>query len=281
LPIALLPTLIACGKKTQEEAASRSIPNVLLFSDAEKSNSGHLSDDDLTAAGKALSGGWYTFNDVLDCPKSEHPRSGMINPAMGQTYTLTPYEGSMVTPPPEGDNNKAAIRFWGGGHVKWGAGIGIPFNNPSGVPLKYDLTVTKAIGFRFWARTAVGDVAVKVKLQDKWSEGQADPLYCCYLDKAECGPNICGEEEKQGCYDTAHKVVTVTPAWQKFEVLFTDMARLDMFGTWQDGMDHKMEPPALNEAYQLQLEVGTLDTFDVWIDNVGFMLSADPVAAAK
>jgi hypothetical protein len=279
LPLALLPILAACGKDEQEPEPSRLIPGVLLLSDGEAQNAGILGDKELTAAGVPMSGGWYTYDDVSDCPKVA--RLGMISPTMGITYDLTDYsELPGMMPPPEGENNKSAFRFWGGLYELWGSGIGIAFNNPAGKPLKYDLTKTKTKGIRFWAKSVAGDLQLKVKIQDKYSEGENPDKTCCFLDKKVCGVNACGvADDVQGCYNAPFMNVPVTGEWKLHEVLFSQLARGD-FGSWSDG-DHKADPVVLTEAYQLQMEVDKAYTmYDIWIDNVGLILD-EPAAAAK
>lgn len=278
LPLALLPLIAACGKETQEPDPSRTIPGVLLMSDGEAQNAGILADDELTAAGVPMSGGWYTYDDVKDCPMEMRP--GTITPTMGLTYDLTDFSEVMgMTPPPEGENNKSAFRFTGSGYALWGAGIGIAFNNPAGKPLKYDLTKTGATGIRFWARSGAGDLQLKVKIQDKYSEGENPERTCCYLDKTVCGVNECDAPgDVQGCYDAPYKNVPVTGEWTLIQIPFTELAR-GGFGSWKDG-DHKADPVVLTEAFQLQMEVDkAYPTFDVWVDNVGLIIPEK--AAAK
>jgi hypothetical protein len=274
----LLPAVIGCGKADQEPEASRAIPDVLMISNAEGS-SGFLVDSELSSVGAALHGGWYTYDDVEDCPKED--RMGTVSPMKDAQYVMTKYN-AMVQPPPEAGDNAEAIRFFGGGYSLWGAGIGVGLNNQGAGPDVYDLTKTKATGLRFWAISPAGDVTIKVKFQDSWSEAEAEPRECCFWDKKTCEPNACNMPAgglKQGCFAAPLVTRTVTTAWTLISIPFTEFAR-ETWGIYADGMSRGPEVPLeVTKAYQLQIEVGTDPTFDIWIDNVGFTLP--PVAAAK
>jgi hypothetical protein len=271
LSFATLSQLLACGTTTPATEASRSIDGVLLFSDAEGGQAGYLQDSELNADGAQLKGGWYTYDDVLDCPMSDHPREGTIQPTMGTTYVMTKYAEAGVMPFPAETEapNEWGIRFWGQDYEKWGAGIGIGLNNPSGMLQPYNLAAPGFTGLRFWAKAAAA-MPLLVKFQDKYSEGAAPTPACCYLDKAVCGDNSCGVSELQGCFAAPNKTIELTTEWKLYVIPFADLVRPD-WGSYVDGMAHA-ETLVLAETYQLQFEVGVGAPFDVFIDNVGFTL---------
>jgi hypothetical protein len=275
--LVLIPALLSCGKEEQTEA-SRSIPGVLLVSGAE-TGSGYLPDSELRANGANLYGGWYTYDDVEDCPTADPARLGSINPTKGAPFPVTEYASvpGMTPPPGEEEDNKSAFRVYGGGHELWGAGVGIGLNNQgAGGPMAYDLTKTGGTGLRLWAKSTKGPLTlVKIKIQDKWSEEKAG--LCCLWDKTACAmPNTCGFEGKQGCFDAPFVYKDIGTEWTLIEVPFAEFVR-EGWGQWTDHdqmIDHTMEPIALTEAYQLQIEVPAVAEFDLWIDNVGFTLPA-------
>lgn len=219
-----------------------------------------------------MHGAWYTLDDVDDCPIEARPRPGTVSPPKGIPFTTTPYDQGEVFPAELDAPNEAGLRIWGDGHTLWGALLGTSFDSLAGTPLPYDLTKTGATGIRFWARSAAGDLSVRVKLQDKWSEPSAVPMQCCFLDPNVCGASSCGLDEQQGCFDAPWFDVRVGAQWQLFEISFASFARFG-FGTWVDGLDHRAEPPALNEVYQLQFELDKYaEPFDVYFDNIGLIV---------
>lgn len=255
-------------------STSRAIPGVLLFGDAESGDPGFLPDEASNKAGAQMEGYWYTGDDHDDCPL-DLPLTGMISPSPGLPFFTTDYASRALEPfPSELDAlNKQAYRIWGGGYSRWGGYLAIGFKSPAGRPLSYDLTALKATGVRFWARSDVGDILLKVKLNDKWSEPAAEPRTCCFLDPKVCGDNSCGiGDNRQGCFDSSMFDATVSTAWQLFEIPFSSFVRVG-FGTWADGLNHGLEPPVLSEAYQLVFEVGLDEEFDLYLDNIGLTLS--------
>lgn len=71
--------------------------------------------------------------------------------------------------------------------------------------------------------------------------------------------------------DGPTRVVSVGSDWQLFQIPFSEFARAG-FGSWQDGEDHRPEPLALDETYQLQFAVPLAESFDVYFDNVGLIV---------
>ncbi|HEX2734130.1 MAG TPA: hypothetical protein VHM70_21120, partial [Polyangiaceae bacterium] len=265
-----LPSEDASGA-AMSASVSRSLPHVLLFSDAEQGNAGFLYDPELQQLAIELHGGWYTYDDVNDCP--DEKRTGTIMPPPSQLFVMSSYADSEgVTPPPEGTTpNEFGLRFWGTQHELWGAGAGVAFDNPGRGPQPYDVTKTGATGIRFWAKSALGELDLKVKLEDQYSEPEASPQLCCFLDPNACGTNGCGVDgDVQGCYFAPFVSVSLDTEWQLVTLPFASFAR-EAGGSWADGEDHTGEPLTLDGVYQLQFEVGTGD-FDVWLDNVGFTL---------
>jgi hypothetical protein len=271
--------LPGCGKTDPDPEVSRSIPGVILIADAESGNAGFLGDSQLDTLGAGLHGGWYTYDDKEDCPKTD--RTGDIWPPGHMTYVMTDYATGGIAPPPEGSPNKFGIRFYGGGFVLWGAGIGIGLNNTGMGPKQYDLTKVKgATGIRFYAKAtfkapATPPLPLTVKFQDGLSEGEATPLQCCFLNKDKCEAGTQCDPTNvstQGCFAAPNSKVMVTDQWQKFEILFSQFMR-PTFGEYADMMDHSADALRLNDLYQLQFEVNKDDgpEFDVWIDDIGFI----------
>ncbi|HEX2733083.1 MAG TPA: hypothetical protein VHM70_15845 [Polyangiaceae bacterium] len=275
-----LACLPGCGKTDPDPEVSRSIPGVVLIADAESGNAGFLGDSQFDSAGVGLHGGWYTYDDLEDCPKRDMP-DGSIWPPGHMTYVMSDYATGGIPAPPEGSPNKFGIRFWGGGYTLWGGGIGIGLNNTGMGPKTYPLNKTGATGIRFYAKATFKDGAtpplpLTVKFQDGLSEGEATPLQCCFLNKDNCAAGTQCDPTNvstQGCFAAPNTKVQVTDAWQKFELTFDKFTR-PTFGEYADGADHSGDPLKTDDVYQLQFEVNKDDgpEFDVWIDDVGFIV---------
>jgi hypothetical protein len=269
-------TTLSCGDETRKSVSNRDIiPGVALVDDFEDGNTQILDNPE------GVKGFAYTYDDRKDCREDfccgsaatltdtcatddEAGCAGEMQPTpesmafpMNDTSTV-PASVTAATEAAgmEAANSTKAARIVGGSYGVWGAGMGITLNEDKAWALPAD-----AVGLRFLALSVNGDVTMEVKLQDassRPSEGLCIPNTAC--------------DEHQGCYADFLTTVTVTPQWQIHEVMFEDLAPPD-FGRYQSGSP----PDALDRSkvFQLQFQVPKSTDFDIWIDNVGFIVTGE------
>jgi hypothetical protein len=180
-------------------------------------------------------GEWFVFNDGSD--------GGVETPTPGTNFLP-----SLVTPPRSGSMYAARMR--GSGFASWGAGMGLNLNSPTsgsnvGARLTYDASIYR--GFMFYGRIGAGTTAtVSLSVPDH----NTDPL------GGVC-TNACG----------AHftTVLTFTTSWVQYLVYFTDLKQ----AAWG-----RPQETALDSAqiYGPTFNVGSNTTFDVWVDDIYFIL---------
>ncbi len=250
--------LAGCGDtKREENTGTRDIDGVVLLDNGEDGNNTTAADPDIPWVGY-----WYTFDDKHECD-NENPigiTTPLPSPDGGGEFVMSAYDATNPAPTLEGaqTENKYGVRFFGGGQTLWGSGVGVAFNN-QGSPLPFDLSALGFQGLRFYIRNAgPTPVNIDVQITDGWSE--KDHGWCEPRDETTCS--------KQGCFNAALKgVPMVGTEWQLVQIPFTDLMRGN-WGVYKAGM----EAPTgvdLATAYQLQFKVGTVESFDIWIDNVG------------
>jgi hypothetical protein len=253
--------IIGCGASERDTSTgSRDIPGVLLLDNAEDGDNTSLPDETLP-----FNGYWYTFDDRHECKNADKGGSTLPLPTPdgGGEFMMSAYDATNPPPQAEGaqGENKLGIRFWGGGHTYWGAGVGVALNNQAGSLLPIDIAPYGFEGVRFWARNAVGEpVNVKVQITDGWAEnihGQ-----CVPQDEALCND--------QGCFNAAFDTFDqkIGPEWTLVTVPFAGMMR-ESWGKYQPGLTAP-DGVELTTAYQLQVKVDMVPQFDLWIDNIGF-----------
>jgi hypothetical protein len=244
---------------------TRALPGVVLIDNGEDGNNSTMDDE---SAG--YFGYWYTFDDKLEC--SNPAKTGMTvplpDPQGGPEFTWTNYVSAGQTPPPEeipGQTNEFGARFSGGGHAEWGAGLGVALNN-QGALQPYDLVAQGFTALRFWIKNVESADALTIDAQITDAFAEPDAGRCIERDNTTCEPT-------QGCSDAAlFQIPNVGAEWQPVEIPLEQFMR----GGWGNPMLDGMDAPtglATTEAYQIQFKVGAVDAFDIWIDNVGFVVA--------
>lgn len=286
---ALSSVLSSCGDEAVAETPVRDIPGVVLLDIGDDGNNEPLQDEQ-APPGFDSYGFWYTYHDIDTCEETGivvTNAGGFVNPAQGAQFTTTPYAAvaGMTAPPevlPNAQDNTNGIRFSGGKHTYFGAGLGFKFARAYGTEdeasrdgvLNPGINISGAgyKGFRFWAYSALAQ-SWYVKIQDFYSTPQA----------GQCEPR--GEAPgcvgPQHCEDAPLVSVEVGPAWRLYEVYFAAMAddpaspELEIGPLAREGwatLPENAPAAAPDKVYQLQFQTvdGKVD-FDLWLDNVGFI----------
>jgi hypothetical protein len=178
-------------------------------------------------------GGWYDDDDGTD--------GGTETPSPSMTFLPTlivPARGS----------SRYASRFSGSGFVVWGSSAGFnlddPYTGPDAGRGPYDASKYK--GFTFYARIGAGTTAsVRFVASDHNTDGAG----------GVCSP----------CGDAFGVNLTFTTSWTQYVVYYTDM-RQQGYGSPQVAA---LDPTRL---YACQFNVGPRTTFDVWIDDIAFIV---------
>lgn len=260
-----------CSSERQEPPAGHTdIPGVALLDNGEDGNN-----TSIVQSGYA--GFWYTFDDKCECDNSDRT-AGETNPLPdplgGPQFTMTSYAAANAPPAPlEGNQaetigtNEYGARITGGGHNWFGAGLGVALNN-AGALLPLDASMNGVTAIRFQARNATGPATLKVRITDSYSEPDGNKCIvrpeadnrCTFPDGMECGT--------QGCFDHAVSQVAITDQWATYTVPIADLAR-EGWGSYLDGVV-AIDGADMTQAYQLQIAIFE-DTFDLWLDNIGFV----------
>jgi hypothetical protein len=189
----------------------------------------------LIIATKNRSGAWFTYNDGTSSGVQLPTAGGMFLPA-----TISPARGS----------SKLAARTDGQGFTTWGAGMGFNVNDPpsgmkQGQRSQYD--ASSYVGFTFYARIGAdaGSSAVRFNVPN----GDTDAA------GGSC----------TACSDYHGVNLTLTSAWQQFVVMYEDMHQLG-FGV------PSVATFAPKTMYGCEFKVDPNTAFDVWIDDIAFVL---------
>ena len=176
-------------------------------------------------------GAWYTYNDESE--------GGEQTPAMGSDFVME------TLPEPRGESTQAAHTV-GQGFDDWGAGVGFDLNGPDGADKgTYDASGYAALSF--WAkRGEAGPSTVLVTLNDD----QTSP------EGGEC------DEAADECHDHFGAVVRLSDQWELHTVKFADLA--------QEGWGKAFDAAHVNALYAIQFQIASSETFDLWIDDIGF-----------
>jgi hypothetical protein len=178
-------------------------------------------------------GAWYTYNDLS--------AGAMQTPAQGTPFTMTP--GGR-------DGAGYAANTKGGGFTVWGAGFGFNLKDSgddAGGSNKSTYDASAYSGISFWAKAgAASDKAVRVNVSNK----ETDPAgaICAPMDK---------------CNDHFGGPVTLTADWALYTLPFSKMA--------QSGWGQSVAKFDVSTLYAVQFQVGKNTTFDISIDEVGFL----------
>jgi hypothetical protein len=283
----LVPTLSSCGGKTEADDPATAIEGVDLFATGEVQGPSGL-----IAGSQGLIGGWYTYDDTKSCSntafQSGDPIPGTINPPP-TAFSYQTYAGNPAAPAAEGEQsgNGAGLHFWGDQHSGFAGGMGVQLKN-EGV---FDLAAAGYVGVRFigWASK---ETMLDVKLSDSLSEAKPGGVDGeCKFNDWDLGcvyPGDAAPSYDQGCFNTPLANVTLNTTWREYRVFFNKSVQDDpatpayeigpmvrgMWGTTDAGesIDNTKFPLRLNQVYQFQVQTTGADPFDIWLDNVGFIL---------
>ena len=178
-------------------------------------------------------GAWYTYNDAT--------AAAMQVPKQGDPFTMT--AGGR-------DGTGYAANTNGGGFTVWGAGYGFNLKdsgNDAGGSNKSVYDASAYSGITFWAKAgATSDKALRVNVSNK----ETDPAgaICAPMDK---------------CNDHYGSPLTLTAEWAKYTLPFSKMA--------QSGWGQSVAKFDVSTLYAVQFQVGKNTTFDISIDEVGFL----------
>ncbi len=190
----------------------------------------------LVLAVKGRSGAWFTYNDGTPSASQSPAAGGKFLPSM-----IAPARGA----------SNYASRTDGSGFTTWGAGMGFNVNDPpsgqnQGVRSTYDASAYA--GFVFWARVETGTTAaVRFNVPNK----DTDPA------GGVCSP-------QSACSDYFGKNLILTETWTEYVIAYKDLQQLG----WGQPVS-SFDPKTL---YGCQFAVGANTTFDVWIDDIAFLL---------
>jgi hypothetical protein len=191
----------------------------------------------LVIAVKGRSGAWFTYNDGTSTAAQTPDAGGKFLPTV-----ITPARGS----------SNYASRTNGSGFKTWGAGMGFNINDPPSGPnmnIRSPYDASNYTGFVFWARIAVGTTAaVRFNVPNK----DTDPA------GGVCAPS-------SACSDFFGKNLILTDTWTEYVIKYGDLAQLG----WGEPVTSGFDPKTI---YGCEFAVGANTTFDVWIDDIAFLL---------
>jgi len=193
----------------------------------------------LILATKGRSGAWFTYNDGT--------ATGTQTPTAGG-----PFLPSMIQPP-RGSSNYAA-RTWGSGFTTWGAGMGFNVNDPPSGPNKDQRSTYDAsgyAGFVFWARIGSADAGAATSVRFNVPSKDTDPA------GGVCSP-------VSACSDYFGVTLSLSDTWTMYVIEFTDMH--------QEGWGQPVASFDASTMYGCEFKVDQNKTFDVWIDDIAFLL---------
>lgn len=287
----------SCGGTEEETSPVHDVPGVVLLDTGDDGNNTPL-EDTKAPAGFSSYGFWYTYDDFEACRGTDDPNydtlvSRLLTPAQGSPFTTTPYSALGIQPPPEtlerAPSNTHAMRFTGSGHHYFGAGLGFKFDNAyvGGNP-GIDFKAAGYTGIRFWVYSPI-PMDYIVKLQDAYSTPEAGlctprgPFPVC------AGPQNC---ENAPSTESVMNI-KAEATWKLYELYFAEVAddpatpaieqgpflRANWDGVANDGRDMRDIPPVPDRIFQLQFQTASAEqnnTFDLILDNVGFIVANGP-----
>lgn len=270
----MLAFALGCSsERNVPKSGATDIPGVALIDNGEDGNNTSIVES-------GYAGFWYTFDDKCECDNSDRAAgqtTPLPTPLGGAEFTMTAYAAAGAPPAPvEGaqTENNYGVRVFGGGHNWFGAGVGVALNN-AGDLLPIDISMNGITHIRFQARNATGPATLKVRITDSFSEPAGNKCIVRPDSDNRC-KNPDGDMcNTQGCFDHAVAQVNITDQWETYEVAIGDLAR-EGWGAYLDGVT-VMDGVDLNQSYQLQIAIHE-ETFDLWLDNIGFVQSGGVVA---
>lgn len=299
LSLASALAVISCGDTATKESPVHDIPGVILLDNGDDGNNTPL-ENDSPPAGFNSYGFWYTYDDIGSCMEDKEPNPDTTSTLVpfttdGTKFTTTPYASIGITPPPEqlpnASDNTHGIRYSGGGQEYFGAGLGFKLEggyaaaNNQGI----DFTAAGIAGFRFWAYSSL-EIGYIFKIQDLYSTPEAN----------QCTPRGAFPEclGPQNCENAPNITFSLAPnQWTLVEVFFAPVANQVTSGAAQvygplarsnwAGVDNSTPPRDIknlpaepSHVHQLQFQTaqapGEAGTFDLIIDNFGFILKGGP-----
>ncbi len=162
------------------------------------------------------------------------------------------------------DGSSAATHLKMSGYTNWGSNAGFNFMHevpPKSWPAPYDASAY--CGVAFWAkRSETSDVSFDVRVSD----ANTHPAGGVCSDDPDAGTDDAGNAI--GCFDHFYKTVTLTTEWAYYELLFSDLQQ----STWGYLVDGGL---TASQLYGFELTFGGNKTFEIWIDDVAFVLRED------
>lgn len=288
--------LSACGNTAPPDPPVHDLPGITLLDTGDDGNNEPMPDPQ-APAGFNTYGFWYSYDDIGSCMGNDDPNldtTATVVPAVGSNLTTVPYSAvpGMTAPSetlPNATPNTHGIRVTGGGQEYFGAALGFKFKNAYTDDVAMDpavnpginLVTGKVAGFRFWAFSPV-EAGYIAKMQDFYSTPQAgqcvprgDAPACVGDQNCENAPaatfNLAaGQWTLVEVYLNAVTEVKEGPAQ-----VYGPLARSNWAGVLKDGREVKTVASDPTHVYQFQIQTasapGADGTFDLWIDNFGFI----------
>ncbi len=162
------------------------------------------------------------------------------------------------------DASASSMHMKMSGYTDWGSNFGFNFMHelpPNSWPAAYD--ASQYCGVAFWSkRSETSWPTFKLRISD----ANTHPAGGVCSNDPDAGTDDAGNQ--LGCYDHFSKSVTVTTEWAYYEVSFADMLQ-DTWGYQVDG------GISSNQVYGLEFTFVGNQTYELWIDDVAFILRED------
>ena len=222
----------ACASDPDDDGGTGPVDDPIVI--AEGNMVDDLEDgDDAIIITDERSGDWYTFNDATSGEQNPDPEGD-----------FTPESGGP-------DGSSYAVHTTGSGWTEWGAGVGLDLNGADPGDPGASKGVFDASGFdgvAFWAK---GNATIWVMMAT-----------FDLLAESEGGGCVAGTGDGEECDNYYGKSLTLTSEWGQYLVKFDEIAQA---GGWGQQLDYNGA-----ELVSILFQTGPNETFDYWIDEVGF-----------
>jgi hypothetical protein len=222
----------ACASDPKDDDGNGQVDDPIIIADGNMIDDLEDGDDAIITTAER-SGDWYTFNDAT---------SGEQNPDP---------DGEFVPESGGPDGSSYAVHTTGSGWTEWGAGIGLDLNGADPADPGASKGVFDATGFEgiaFWAK---GNVSLWVML-----------TVFDVLAEDEGGGCVPGTGDGEACDNGHGSSVTLTDEWAQYAVTFDSIAQ-------EEGWGQEIDFSAA-DIVSILFQTGPNDTFDYWIDEIGF-----------
>jgi hypothetical protein len=194
----------------------------------------------LNAGGRK--GAWFTYNDAS--------AGGKQIPAAMAPFTMT-----MISSASPSAGSKYGANTAGSGFTVWGAGVGLDLNNDGKTKSAYAASAYK--GITFYAMVGptadLGGKSVRFNVLDKNTAPEG----------GVCDNGAMPAADKQ-CNDAFGADLTLTTSWQQFSFTWAQLTQQ----TWGLQVPSGI---AADGLYSIQFKAGPMTSFDIWIDDIGFL----------